>query len=106
MKLFPEHGAWKRGNLHAHSMDSDGWMTQERVLRTFRDMRYDFICMTEHWLVTEPPDDLPNDLLFLHGVELNGGDSGVGDFHIIGIDLQDKTPFRRPDDIEILTPFD
>ena len=37
-----------RGNLHGHSTHSDGELSPERVAATYRDLGYDFICLSDH----------------------------------------------------------
>ena len=104
--IYPDEGFWFKGNLHSHSTASDGWLAPERVVQCYREMGYDFICMTDHWLVTPLPVEKKPDFLYLHGVELNGGWTGVGDYHFIGIDLPGNAAFTQPADRNTLKPGD
>lgn len=44
----PGHSAWYRGNLHAHSLWSDGDDYPEMVADTYRREGYHFLALTEH----------------------------------------------------------
>jgi hypothetical protein len=93
--LFPQKGHWCKGILHVHSTESDGWISPQRVMIAYADKGYDFVCLTDHWKTTPKPKDAPKDLLFLHGVELHGGKTQVGDYHIVGIDVKPGAVFKR-----------
>ena len=43
---------WMRGNLHTHTLESDGDSTPEEVARWYRDHGYDFLAITDHDKVT------------------------------------------------------
>ena len=47
------HAAWLRGNLHTHTLESDGDSTPEEVARWYRDHGYDFLVITDHDKVTK-----------------------------------------------------
>lgn len=92
--LFSSQGQWFKGMLHSHTTESDGWLSPERVLKAYKSMGYDFVCLTDHWKVTPKPEKAPEDLLYIPGVELDGGDTGVGNFHLVGIDVRDGAAFK------------
>jgi len=94
--LFPERGRWFKGMLHSHTTDSDGWLSPRNVLRAYKAMGFDFVCLTDHWKVTPAPKDAPDGLLCIPGVELDGGKTDVGDCHIVGIDVHKDAFFERP----------
>ncbi|MBN1900994.1 CehA/McbA family metallohydrolase [Candidatus Sumerlaeota bacterium] len=93
--IFPEKGQWLKGILHVHSTESDGWISPQRVMLAYEDKGYDFICLTDHWKVTPKPQDAPGNLVFLPGVEVNGGNTQVGDYHVVGIDVHPDAKFDR-----------
>ena len=93
--IFPDKGSWFKGMLHVHSTESDGWISPERVLRIYSDFGFDFVCLTDHWKVTPKPERCPKHMLYLYGAELNGGKTGVGDFHIVGVDFDPDTVISR-----------
>jgi hypothetical protein len=41
-------GAWLRGNLHTHTVESDGDSTPAEVVRWYREHGYDFLVITDH----------------------------------------------------------
>jgi hypothetical protein len=45
-----------RGNLHTHTTRSDGDATPDDVARWYRDHGYDFLALTDHNLLSSPPD--------------------------------------------------
>ena len=47
---FSGDGAFRRGNLHTHSDRSDGVPPPEEVCRLYREMGYDFLCLSDHFL--------------------------------------------------------
>lgn len=102
--LFPEQGGWFKGMLHAHSSASDGWYSPAHVFKAYQSLGYHFLCLTDHWKVTLKPDDAPADILHIPGVELDGGLTGVGDFHFVGIDVKPIAEFRRTKEVEEYTP--
>ena len=48
-KAFQAEGLFLRGNLHAHSNNSDGMLHAEAVCNLYRDQGYDFISVTDHF---------------------------------------------------------
>ena len=95
ISLFPEKGRWFKGMLHVHSTESDGWISPARVLRAYKLRGYDFICLTDHWKVTPKPENAMKGILYIPGVELDGGRTDVGDFHFVGIDVKPKAVFKK-----------
>ncbi len=43
---------WFKGNLHAHTLNSDGDSTPEEVVRWYREHGYDFLVLTDHNFLT------------------------------------------------------
>ena len=52
----PLHGAWLRGNLHTHTLESDGDSKPEEVVRWYAEHGYDFLVLTDHDKVTRVAD--------------------------------------------------
>jgi len=46
-------GRWYKGNPHAHTTASDGWLTRQQVTQLYGQNGYDFLAITDHvsWLV-------------------------------------------------------
>ena len=53
---LPVHGAWLKGNLHTHTLESDGDSTPAEVVRWYADHGYDFLAITDHDKVTRVDD--------------------------------------------------
>lgn len=47
---FDKPGRFWRGNLHSHSVRSDGAYTPDDVCRRYREAGYDFLAITDHFL--------------------------------------------------------
>lgn len=47
---FDKPGRFWRGNLHTHSIRSDGVYSPDDVCRRYRESGYDFVALTEHFL--------------------------------------------------------
>lgn len=48
----PAGGRWFKGNLHTHTLNSDGDSTPEEVVRWYREHGYDFLVLTDHNFLT------------------------------------------------------
>lgn len=46
---FQKPGRFYRGNLHTHSTESDGRMTPQQVVDSYRTQGYDFVSLTDHF---------------------------------------------------------
>lgn len=73
MKLtnFIEDGAWYKGNLHAHSTNSDGDLPPEEVIKAYRDRGYHFLSLTDHNIFTDYSQYNDKDFLMIPGFELS-----------------------------------
>lgn len=49
---LPVHAAWLKGNVHTHTIESDGDSPPEEVARWYREHGYDFLVITDHDKVT------------------------------------------------------
>ncbi len=45
---------WFKGNLHTHTINSDGDSTPDDVARWYKEHRYNFLVLTDHNFLTEP----------------------------------------------------
>jgi len=90
---------WYKGNLHTHTTLSDGRIAPEEVADLYREKGYDFMAITDHWIVGEAWQE--KDFLMLSGAEFDTGDDmKKGIYHIVGIGMENpvnlgKEP--RPD---------
>lgn len=51
---YPSAGRWLRGNLHAHTTNSDGVRPPEQVVADYRARGYDFLALSDHDTFTDP----------------------------------------------------
>ena len=86
---FALPGRWYKGNLHAHTTNSDGSLPPEEAVARYHAAGYDFLALTDHWRITETAPPASGFLLLL-GTELDGGASEIGDtFHLVGVGLEE-----------------
>lgn len=86
---FSSPGQWYKGNLHAHTTNSDGSFTPEDALGFYRDAGYDFLAITDHEQVTWMGPSRDEGFLLMPGIELNGGLSEIGErIHVLGFGLE------------------
>lgn len=95
MNLFKEEGWWFKGNIHAHTTNSDGWFSPESLVRSFHASGYNFLAITDHWKLTSLNFKNSDDFILLPGTELNGGATAAGDFHIVGLGIKKKIEMLR-----------
>lgn len=63
-------GVWRRGNLHAHTTNSDGEKTPNQLVSLYSNFGYDWICISDHDTLTLQPEPMPEGLTFLPGNEI------------------------------------
>lgn len=61
---------WYKGNLHSHTIQSDGCLTPEESVKLYKENGYDFICFSEHDQYTDLRDRFNSeDFIILPGLE-------------------------------------
>jgi len=80
-------GEWYRGNLHAHTTNSDGERTPEGLVSRYSDLNYDWVSITDHDYLTPPPDSANPRLTVIPGNEITGKGP-----HLLHIGAQKKVP--------------
>jgi hypothetical protein len=79
-------GNWYKGNLHLHTINSDGFLTDEEVIARYAEDGYDFIAITDHWKIYhQNGNKSTSSLLVLEGVELDGYDEQGANLHVLAI---------------------
>lgn len=67
---FSEKGNWYKGNLHSHTVNSDGMLTPAESVKLFREHGYHFLCFSEHDLYTDYRNEFDSeDFIILPGLE-------------------------------------
>lgn len=91
---FHQPGRFWRGNLHTHSTVSDGQRTPEQVCAIYRDLGYDFIALTDHfmrafdWQIADTRPHRSADFTTLIGAELHAPATEFGSlWHILAVGL-------------------
>ncbi|MCC6626379.1 MAG: CehA/McbA family metallohydrolase [Chloroflexi bacterium] len=91
---FAQPGRFFRGNLHTHSTRSDGRLSPDDVMRTYRDAGYDFLSLTDHFLdrygfpITDTTGFRTAGFTTLLGAELHGPRTEVGErWHLVAVGL-------------------
>lgn len=84
-------GRWFKGNLHTHTLNSDGDSTPEEVVRWYREHGYDFLVLTDHNFLTgvdglNALQGAPGKFLVVRGEEVT---SAVGSkpVHVNGLEV-------------------
>lgn len=98
---FAQPGRFWRGNLHGHSNLSDGGFSVEEVCRRYQESGYDFISLTDHFLVhydfpiADSRDCRNDEFTTLIGAELHAGQIEMGGiWHILAVGL--PLDFAKP----------
>ena len=66
LQAFQAPGRWLKGNLHAHTTNSDGRVAPDERVAGFARQGYDFLAITDHNFVTRGASD---DLVLISGAE-------------------------------------
>lgn len=66
---------WWKGNLHTHTINSDGDSAPDAVARWYKEHRYDFLALTDHNYLTDPQGlntifGAKDRFLLIHGEEV------------------------------------
>lgn len=83
-------GRWLRGNLHAHTSNSDSKFPLDELVRNYEALGYDFLVITDHNKIT-PVEGVNTDMLILPGCEVSS-DKG----HIVAVNLREPIEPNRP----------
>jgi hypothetical protein len=85
---FHEKGNWYKGNIHCHTANSDGRLSQQEVARLYKEEGYHFLAFTDHnrFTVTDAYND--ESFLVIPGIEVdiaNHRPDRVSIYHAVGI---------------------
>ena len=85
-------------NLHMHTTDSDGQLTEAEALDLYLERGYDAVAVTEHWI--QKMGGSHRGMTVLSGCEYNTTyrDSMQGVYHILGIGIERNAEGLKPDD--------
>ena len=95
MKLFDPEKPFYKGNLHAHTTNSDGKLSPEEVIDRYQQAGYDFLALTDHWKRTIETPRFYKNMLLLPGIELDYTLTNEV-IHVVGVNV-DETILTRAD---------
>jgi len=83
---------WFKGNLHTHTLNSDGDSTPDEVVRWYREHGYDFLVLTDHNFLTgvdglNATQGAPGKFLVVRGEEVTGS-VDTKPIHVNGLDVR------------------
>lgn len=94
MQIDKQGVRWYKGNLHTHTTRSDGRKSPEEVADLYREQGYDFLALTDHWVLSQERQE--EGMLLLSGCEYNVGASvQEGIYHIVGIGMEQVPSLGR-----------
>lgn len=82
--IFTQKKNWYKGNLHAHTTDSDGHRNPKEVVEIYQKAGYDFLAVTDH---RKPgKEGIYKNMLLLPGAEWDYGDNDRHPvYHVLSI---------------------
>ncbi|NDW04800.1 phosphotransferase [Jiella sp. 40Bstr34] len=93
-EVFSAGGRFLRGNVHTHSTRSDGARSPGDVCAHYRDMGYDFLCLSDHFLakfdfpITDTNDYRGDDFMTILGAEIHAPQNSQGEiWHVLACGL-------------------
>ena len=90
---FDEEGDWFKGNIHAHTLDSDGSYSPADIVEFYRESGYDFLAITDHGVLTDTSCFTSPSFLTLPGEELCVGQSVNRRFtHVVALNIREELP--------------
>lgn len=101
---FSNPGRFFKGNIHTHSNLSDGVLPPEEVCRRYKEMGYDFLALTDHFVgafnypIVDTTPFRSAGFTTLIGAELHSGGMSNGElWHILAVGLPfDFAPSHSP----------
>ena len=73
---------WLKGNLHAHTTNSDGKPSPQERLDGYVNQGYDFLCISDHYKITRIDSvSAPDDFVLVQGAEIHPANPFGGQTH-------------------------
>lgn len=103
---FSTPGPFLRGNIHTHTTQSDGALSLEDVVKTYRSSGYDFLSITDHFLkqydfpITDTRAFSDDNFTMILGAEIHAPRTEVsGLWHLVAVGLPlDFSPTSADED--------
>ena len=80
--LQDENAVWLKGNIHSHTVFSDGSWTPEQMKDQYKKHGYDFLAVTDHDTYTDTRSLTDDTFTMIQGFELWGNASNDKDIHV------------------------
>jgi hypothetical protein len=106
MKLtnFSEDGIWLKGNLHAHSTNSDGELSPKAVINAYKKHGYHFLSLTDHDIYSTYEEFNRPDFAMIPGFELSAPVSQGRSAHFNFLQLGAESDFAQNERVSVKTP--
>jgi len=92
-------GRWFKGNLHTHTTQSDGLLSPEEAIAWYREHGYDFLALTDHWVLTRGQAfGQTDDFVTISGTELDGPG-----YHMLALGISDLPDHELAESPQALT---
>lgn len=95
---FSLPGRWFKGNLHTHTDQSDGLFTPQQALTWYHAHGYDFVAITDHWVLTPGRTSDFSDFISITGTELDGPG-----YHMLALGLSSLPDHELADSLQATT---
>ncbi|MEM2925868.1 MAG: CehA/McbA family metallohydrolase [Candidatus Bathyarchaeia archaeon] len=89
---FEVEGRWFKGNLHAHTNESDGILSPEQIIYLYQKNGYSFLSITDHGKLTRRKGDQQpiEGFLLIPGEEIAVGKTDLGtNYHFVILGISD-----------------
>ena len=80
--LQDEDAVWLKGNIHSHSVFSDGSLTPEQMKDAYVHHGYDFLAVTDHDIYTDTRKLTDDRFTMIQGFELWANATNDHDIHV------------------------
>ena len=89
-----EKAIWLKGNLHAHSTNSDGRLTPAQLAAAYKERGYSFLAVTDHDVFKSYPELCDDEFLVLPAMELTGPFTETKNSHLGVLQRADTCDFQ------------
>ena len=94
----PDAGyVWLKGNLHAHTTESDGHVEPGPRVAQYRERGYDFLCLSDHHRITRVNSvPVPEGMTLVQGAEIHPDNPFGGQtYHLLAYNMTDDVDAQR-----------
>ena len=100
-----QNGNFYKGNIHCHSVRSDGHLTVDELVHAYQEQSYDFLAITDHSIYSNYKEYNTDKFILIQGVEANPNipEGDYRAYHFIALPGSDehmkhaKIPFYEHD---------